>query len=57
MAQQVAPDTRVVYIDNDPVVWSHGQALLAHGEQVAMVHADLREPTAVLQSPELLRLA
>jgi len=56
MAQQVAPDTRVVYIDNDPVVWSHGQALLVHGEQVAMVHADLREPAAVLQSPELLGL-
>ena len=56
MAQRVAPDARVVYIDNDPVVWSHGQALLAHGDQVAMVHADLREPAAVLQSPELLGL-
>jgi len=56
MAQRVAPDARVVYVDNDPVVWSHGQALLAHGEQVAMVHADLREPTAVLHSPELLGL-
>jgi S-adenosyl methyltransferase len=56
MAQQVAPDARVVYIDNDPVVWSHGQALLAHGDQVAMVRADLREPTAVLQSPEVLGL-
>jgi hypothetical protein len=56
MAQRVAPDARVVYIDNDPVVWSHGQALLARGEQVAMVQADLREPAEVLQSPELLGL-
>ena len=56
MAKRVAPDARVVYVDNDPVVWSHGQALLAHGEQVAMVHADLREPAAVLGHPEVLEL-
>jgi len=56
MAQAVAPETRVVYVDNDPVVWSHGQALLAHGEQVAMVHADLREPAVVLGQPEVLGL-
>jgi hypothetical protein len=56
MAQQVAPDARVVYIDNDPVVWSHGQALLAHGDQVAMARADLREPAAVLRHPEVLAL-
>jgi hypothetical protein len=54
MAQSVAPDARVVYVDNDPVVWSHGQALLAHGDQVAMVRADLREPARVLGHPEVL---
>ena len=56
MAQEIAPDARVVYIDNDPVVWSHGQALLAHGAQVAMVRADLREPAVVLRHPEVLGL-
>ncbi len=56
MAQQAAPDARVVYVDNDPVVWSHGQALLAYGDQVAMVHADLRDPAAVLRHPEVLAL-
>src|SRR5690349_19986517 len=56
MAQEVAPEARVVYVDIDPVVWSHGQALLAHGEQVAMVHADLREPAVVLGNPDLLAL-
>ena len=50
------PDARVVYVDNDPVVWSHGQALLAHGTQVAMVHADLRDPAAVLGHPDLRAL-
>jgi hypothetical protein len=53
MAQEIAPEARVVYVDNDPVVWSHGQALLAHGEQVAMIHADLREPAVVLGHPDL----
>jgi trans-aconitate methyltransferase len=56
MAQAAAPDVRVVYVDNDPVVWSHGQALLAHGAQVAMAHADLREPAAVLGHPEVRAL-
>jgi hypothetical protein len=56
MAQQVAPDSRVVYVDIDPVVWSHGQALLAHGDQVAMVRADLREPATVLRHPEVRAL-
>jgi hypothetical protein len=56
MAQQIAPGTRVVYVDNDPVVWSHGQALLADGNHVTMVFADLREPTAVLEHPDLLAL-
>jgi len=56
MAQRIAPDARVAYIDNDPVVWSHGQALLAHGDQVAMVHADLRDPPEVLRHPDVLGL-
>jgi SAM-dependent methyltransferase len=56
MAWRVAPDARVVYVDNDPVVWSHGQALLADGNQVVMVLADLREPGAVLDHPDTARL-
>jgi hypothetical protein len=56
MAQDIAPDSRVVYIDYDPVVWSHGQALLAQGDRVAMAHADLREPAEVLAHPDVLAL-
>ncbi len=56
MARKAAPDARVAYIDNDPVVWSHGQALLADGGQVTMAHADLRDPDAVLRHPDVLRL-
>jgi hypothetical protein len=56
MAQQFAPDARVVYVDNDPVVWAHGQAVLADGIHVAMAFADLREPAAVLENPDVLAL-
>ncbi len=56
LAQQIAPDARVVYVDNDPVVWSHGQALLTSGGGVAMVLGDLREPAAILQHPQVADL-
>jgi len=50
VAQSVAPGARVVYVDNDPVVVTHGQALLATPTTV-MVHGDLREPDAILRHP------
>jgi hypothetical protein len=56
VAQQIAPETRVVYVDYDPVVWSHGQALLLHVPGTAIVHADLTTPADVLGSPEVNRL-
>jgi hypothetical protein len=46
----------VVYVDNDPVVCSHGQALLARGDGVAMVDADLRKPAEILWHPDVVRL-
>src|ERR1700731_3630980 len=36
LAEGVAAGVRVVYVDNDPVVASHGRALLASGGQAAM---------------------
>ncbi len=56
LAQGVAPDTRVVYVDNDPVVASHGRALLASGDQVGMVFGDLRDPASILRAPDVLAL-
>jgi SAM-dependent methyltransferase len=56
VAQQIAPGTRVVYVDYDPVVWSHGQALLVHADGTAIVRADLTRPADVLASPEVGRL-
>ena len=56
LAQGVAPDARVVYVDNDPVVASHGRALLAAADQVGVVLGDMRDPDGVLRDPDLLGL-
>ncbi|WP_320780198.1 SAM-dependent methyltransferase [Streptomyces sp. CRN 30] len=52
VAQRVAPDARVVYVDNDPVVLAHANALLAGTAQgaTAYLDADLHEPEAVLRA-------
>lgn len=42
-AQEINPDARVVYIDNDPIVLAHGRALLATNNSTTVVTADLRE--------------
>ncbi|MFD0330842.1 SAM-dependent methyltransferase [Streptacidiphilus monticola] len=45
----------VVYVDNDPIVLSHSRALLTRrpGGRTTVVQADLREPKAILESPEV----
>jgi hypothetical protein len=50
VAQSVAPASRVVYVDNDPVVLLHAQALLTGTAEGAteFVEADLRDPGRVL---------
>jgi S-adenosyl methyltransferase len=53
VAQRAAPESRVVYIDNDPMVLSHARALLTsspHG-RTGYVQADLRDPADILDSP------
>ena len=49
LAQRVAPDARVVYVDNDPVVLSHARALLTSTQGVtAYIDADVRHPDKIL---------
>jgi len=49
IAQRVAPGTRVVYVDNDPVVLAHARALLTSTKAVtAYVDADLHDPDEIL---------
>lgn len=50
VAQQVAPETRVVYVDNDPIVLAHARALMISSEQgrSEYIHADMRQPEMIL---------
>ena len=53
VAQEVAPESRVLYVDNDPIVLAHARALMAGTAEgpVAFIQADLREPEAILSDP------
>ncbi|GLW10679.1 hypothetical protein Misp01_58070 [Microtetraspora sp. NBRC 13810] len=51
VALRAAPDSRVAYVDNDPIVLTHGRALLADNDRTIVVHGDLRDPGAVLDDP------
>ncbi|MBB5939730.1 SAM-dependent methyltransferase [Streptomyces zagrosensis] len=55
IAQGVAPDSRVVYVDNDPIVLTHAQALLDSTRQgrTSFLRADLRNPDSIISSPEV----
>ncbi len=50
VAQRVAPESRIVYVDNDPVVLLHAQTLLVGTPQGATdyIDADLREPEMIV---------
>jgi hypothetical protein len=50
IAQRVAPESRIVYVDNDPLVLAHARALLTSTTEGATdyIDADLREPEAIL---------
>jgi hypothetical protein len=50
VAQRVAPESRVVYVDNDPLVLAHAQALLtsAPGGATAYLQADMHDPRDVI---------
>lgn len=56
IAQRIEPNTRVVYVDNDPTMVLHGVALLTTNQNVAVVESDLRTPRNMIVHPDLLRL-
>ena len=55
VAQRHAPDSRIVYVDNDPLVMVHARALLnSHPDgRAAYLEADLNDPEAILGDPVL----
>jgi hypothetical protein len=52
VAQSVAPEARVVYVDNDPVVLAHARALLVGGSSglTSYIDADLRDTGKILDA-------
>ncbi|MEF3113483.1 SAM-dependent methyltransferase [Streptomyces chrestomyceticus] len=56
VAQRVAPESRVVYVDNDPIVLAHGRALLEENRNTAVIQADMRDTDGILSHPEVARL-
>jgi O-methyltransferase involved in polyketide biosynthesis len=50
VAQRVAPQSRIVYVDNDPLVLAHARALLTSSPEgrTAYIPADLRDPVSIL---------
>jgi hypothetical protein len=56
VAGEIAPETRVVYVDNDPIVHVHANALLTGSGTTRVVLADLREPEKILAHPKVREL-
>jgi len=56
VAQSVAPETRVVYVDYDPAVLIHSRALLSGAENAATIQGDVRRPSEILQHPVVKKL-
>jgi hypothetical protein len=53
VAQRIDPTARITYVDNDPLVLVHARALLESTPEgrIGYLHADLREPAAILADP------
>jgi trans-aconitate methyltransferase len=55
VVQAIAPHTRIVYTDNDPIVLAHARALMTTTTQgrTSYIQADLRDPDTILAAPQL----
>ncbi|MEU4625332.1 SAM-dependent methyltransferase [Actinoplanes sp. NPDC023801] len=55
VAQRIAPESRIVYVDNDPLVLVHARALLNSSPEgaTAYIDADARKPETILDDPAL----
>lgn len=53
IAHRIEPRTRVVYVDNEPVVLAHARALLAEDTETIVVDGDLGRPATILEHPDV----
>jgi O-methyltransferase involved in polyketide biosynthesis len=56
IAQRIAPDAKVAYLDHDSLVVRHADALLARSHSVIALNGDARDPRAILADPDLNKL-
>jgi len=56
IAQRIAPDSRVVFVDVDPVAVAHSRLILADNERTAAIQEDARRPERILEAPEVREL-
>ncbi|WP_405997296.1 SAM-dependent methyltransferase [Streptomyces sp. NBC_00829] len=56
VAYQASSESRVVYVDHDPVAVAHSRAVLDGNPQASVVSADLRKPRQILDSAEVGQL-
>jgi hypothetical protein len=56
VVNKVHPEARVVYVDNDPMVELHSQAIIQSGGAISVICGDLREPEAILGNSSLRAL-
>ncbi len=56
VAQKVAPDARIVYVDIDPVAVLHARQLLSGNDRVVVIQQDMREPAKIFTHPEVTAL-
>jgi hypothetical protein len=56
VAHEINPAVRVVYVDNDPVVYTHSKALLADAQTTDIVNGDVRRPAEILANPAVRAL-
>jgi hypothetical protein len=55
VAQELNPDARVVYVDNDPVAVAHSRSILGDDRRASVIQADARDPRSVLTDPAVDR--
>ncbi|OLB80309.1 MAG: hypothetical protein AUI14_07205 [Actinobacteria bacterium 13_2_20CM_2_71_6] len=56
VAQKIAPDARVVYVDVDPVAVAHSQAILGDNPSAVAIHGDVRRLAEILADPQVAKL-
>lgn len=56
IAQKLAPESRILYIDSEPVAVTHSELILRGNDKAASLRADLVDPEAILTSDAAARL-